>query len=319
MDAKQFTYFLENPNELNNADIADIDAILNEYPFFHTAHLFKIKALYNSGKKDLKKELNFAAAHIADRKTMYYLLHPLQENTQAPVKEQEETPLEIAPKPETNPRRKISTFEQNISDTLSNQLEFIDDPVDDFKLTGSVNYVLTNEDTAKGEEIYLNLHPEKNKEKPKIETAPEPYNLEKEEAKRHKKNKEQQQEKEEKKKELSTSELLAMINKGIPAEKIYGKTGSTEKKGNLIDQFIENNPKIKIDQNPGEASHESIENKDDSDHFITDTLAKIYLKQGNYAKAIYAYEKLILKYPEKSDYFAAQIEEIKKLIEQSNN
>ena len=55
----------------------------------------------------------------------------------------------------------------------------------------------------------------------------------------------------------------------------------------------------------------------ESDHLITDTLANIYLKQGNYAKAIFAYEKLSLKYPEKSTYFAGQISEIKRLIEKN--
>lgn len=48
--------------------------------------------------------------------------------------------------------------------------------------------------------------------------------------------------------------------------------------------------------------------------FVTETLARIYEKQELYGEAISAYEKLSLKYPEKSVYFASRIEEIKKLM-----
>ena len=51
----------------------------------------------------------------------------------------------------------------------------------------------------------------------------------------------------------------------------------------------------------------------ENDDFITETLAKIYKEQGHFDKAIDAFEKLILKFPEKNTLFASQINEIKKI------
>ncbi len=86
------------------------------------------------------------------------------------------------------------------------------------------------------------------------------------------------------------------------------------KSDNLIERFLNNDPGvIRADSETslkGDMSTKSIE---ENDSFITDTLAKIYVKQGLHAKAIYAYERLSLKYPEKSAYFAAQIEKIKNI------
>ena len=45
--------------------------------------------------------------------------------------------------------------------------------------------------------------------------------------------------------------------------------------------------------------------------FATETLAQIYAEQGYLQQARAIYSKLILRYPEKSAYFAAQIEKIK--------
>ncbi len=89
-------------------------------------------------------------------------------------------------------------------------------------------------------------------------------------------------------------------------------TATTNRSANLIERFLESEPgAIKADKQTnleGDVSEGSVQ---EDDSFITDTLAKIYVKQGLHAKAIYAYERLSLKYPEKSAYFAAQIEKIK--------
>jgi hypothetical protein len=82
----------------------------------------------------------------------------------------------------------------------------------------------------------------------------------------------------------------------------------------LIDKFILENPSISRPKaefyNPISVAQNSII---DQENIVSETLAKIYEKQGYIDKAISIYEKLSLKYPEKSRYFAAQIEELKKV------
>ena len=85
-----------------------------------------------------------------------------------------------------------------------------------------------------------------------------------------------------------------------------------EYKIDLIDKFIKNSPKINIDKE-FKLNEQIIPESKVSDNLVTETLAKIYVNQEKYNKALRAYKILSLKYPKKSSFFADQIEKIKKL------
>ena len=69
----------------------------------------------------------------------------------------------------------------------------------------------------------------------------------------------------------------------------------------LINEFISKQPSMKARQEPTDGIKDISEKNTGADeHLLTETLARIYLRQGYFEKAINTYEKLSLKYPEKS-------------------
>lgn len=85
----------------------------------------------------------------------------------------------------------------------------------------------------------------------------------------------------------------------------------TEIKNKVIENFIEKEPKIsKLKE---ESDFVIKERTDDIWHLMTETLANLYIEQKLYAKAIKAFHVLTEKHPEKEQYFAQKINEIKEL------
>lgn len=80
----------------------------------------------------------------------------------------------------------------------------------------------------------------------------------------------------------------------------------------ILDKFIETQPKMskpKVDfYSPINMAKQSVA---DHDELATETLATIYMAQGNYVKAIKVYESLTTKYPEKESYFTKLIKKAK--------
>jgi hypothetical protein len=92
---------------------------------------------------------------------------------------------------------------------------------------------------------------------------------------------------------------------------------------NLIDTFINTDKgKIVLNEKPEylpqiENSSENGEN-DNNEGVFTETLARIYIKQGRYSKALEIIKRLSLDYPKKNAYFADQIRFLEKLIINNN-
>ena len=87
----------------------------------------------------------------------------------------------------------------------------------------------------------------------------------------------------------------------------------------LIDDFIDNQSgKIELQEIPDyvipDDAGEEKEVKESEESYFTETLARIYIKQGRYSKALEIIKRLNLNYPKKNAYFADQIRFLEKLI-----
>lgn len=120
----------------------------------------------------------------------------------------------------------------------------------------------------------------------------------------------------------ATSDYTAFLQEMDDIEPTQGEESlHTERSSSLIDSYIENKPERIVLSEEVEFTPDIPEDQDEylDEGFFTEALAKIYIKQGRYEKAIEIIRKLNLNYPKKNSYFADQIRFLQKLIINNKN
>ena len=286
MNLDTFTYLLEHPEHITAAQTVDMEEVVEQFPFFQPARVLYLKGLKNQESYTYNKELKRAAAQTQDRSILFEFITSSifnQNVISSQIKQQEDTLHTLTVNDALNVSEQVEREELQKANTIL-------DP--DF---------FTRKKIGKEEDFQSKPEETLGAGKPLDFTTNETH---------------------------SFSEWLKITSfspidrendqklreNGEKEEKIGSANPEKKRKIRLIDQFIANNPKIRM------KAKETLQIKNipevktvPDEHLMTETLARVYVEQKNYKKAKQAYKILSLKYPEKSGSFADQIRAIDEL------
>ncbi|WP_335973960.1 hypothetical protein [Gaetbulibacter jejuensis] len=315
MQLQDFTYLLQNPQNITTDQISGITSVIEEYPYFQPARALYLKALKNKQSFKYNLELKTTAAYTTDRSILfdYITSDAFNQNEISQIIKQNYEHLktiEVKDADDISVNKSVTiddALKQHIKDTegvldpnlfeekfiAKNVEQFISD-INDAPKIPIIDIDTDNIEPSPKEQLNIGKPLEFNKTEThsftewlKI-TSFKPIERE------------------------SSIEVEETNDTQEEAQE-----STIDKKFELIDKFLSENPKIVPVKDTKPQQNLAQPKPEQNDGLMTETLARIYLEQKNYDKAIQSYKILSLKYPEKSGFFADQIKAVKKL--QENN
>lgn len=288
MTATDLSLILKQPNHITLSQVYELENIIHEYPYFQVVKAIYLKILYAQESYRYNKELKITAAHIGNRTLLFDFITSTGFKDKKNVLKKEEMPKAYVD--EAIP----SEFTTYVSGDVFEKKEF-------YPVTHTVEQSQTSkEDISSSEQQQKEaLHMGKPidfqpNDKQSFATWLQVTRY--------------------KPIDRRTTKTATTIDLPFVDKNIFEEGDARAKKFDLIDKFLEANPKIEVSKDDDTPSNiEIVEKKDIGRQFMTETLAKVYLEQGKYTEAIQAYQILMLKNPAKSAYFAEQISIIRKL------
>ncbi len=301
MNVTDFTLLLQHPDEvITAAQTAQLEEVLMEYPYFQAARALHLKGLKNLNSFKYNNALKLTAAYTTDRGVLfdYITSQSFSQNKIANAISGKSELLEPA----------VRAIDETKVAIAQKKAQLIEDSIDK-----PLPQTIADADSILHPELFTSKDPvgteDIDQNQPLAMGQPLPFN------------KNEKHSFEEWLQLTSVKKIEPTVWPAIDHEKGTKKVSSESrkmksKKIELIDKFIASNPKLVPNDTPIKIDL-SESTQFDGKELMTETLARVYLEQKKYKKAIQAYRILSLKYPEKSGFFADRIKTVEK-IQQEN-
>jgi hypothetical protein len=279
MQVSRFTDLLEKPLEIiQESDLSALRQIVETYPYFQAARGMELIGLKNANSFKYNAALKKHAAYTSDRSWLFEIITQEAFNNQTKVKKAPQTSL------------------SKETDLAKQGAEPSEIPTITQKYTEEDYTEQTSDKKNDSQQVKEANFSSLELGKPLEFNKNDRYSFEE---------------------WLQLSAKNSVENK---TETSIVKTSDTPKKAAKMAQinaFIATNPKMSTPlTNPEEITIKDAQ-KINKEALMTETLARVYLEQKKYKKALQAYKILSLKYPEKNSFFASQIKVVQKLIKEN--
>jgi hypothetical protein len=299
---------IEDTVPVSRQMIGEVYELIDIFPYFQSAHLLLLKGLYSNADVKFENQLRNSAIHVGDREVLYWLLKTknTSDTDKTDIRQDSDLKKEI-----------VSDTHQTVIESAKNSEYLIDEIEKDFDETKFIEkqdthgqnpdhsiMIATEPDDIESEGVIFLPDEDISPSDDKVFfmdpgfASPERSDL----------------------LELDLDEdntsLLAEKEISLEDQDQLEKNSKKLFESELIDKFIIANPRIEPQKDKSYVPDDDISKPyvEEAGGLVTETLAKIYINQGYYSRAMDIYEKLSLKFPEKSSYFASQIEKVKEYI-----
>ncbi len=288
MTTTQYTYLLAQPQSCNKEDFQALSQVVEAYPFFQSARALQLKHLKDTESYQYNDALKITAAYTTDRNILFEYItsrHFIQNQISEKILGHSEQILQL------------DVIAEDVSEQVSLEID------QQLKTELKKAEAILHPGLFQPKEETVSV--EKPTEEETVLAINKPLSFSKEDT-------------------HSFTEWLKLASaKPVTREEENPpELDERESKFDLIERFIQQNPKLSLPEkstSPPKNINLAAPYTQAPTSLMTETLAKVYLQQKNYSKAIQAYKILILKNPEKSGFFADQIRAIEKLKNKKNS